>query len=52
MAVRGDGSYCGYVSGCCTEAAVAAEAISISPVSSPTLMKIWTISFQSELLSK
>jgi hypothetical protein len=25
--------------GCCTEAAVAAEAISISPVSSPTLMK-------------
>lgn len=27
MAVRGDGSYCGYVSGGCTEAAVAAEAI-------------------------
>lgn len=27
MAVRGDGSYCGYISGGCTEAAVAAEAI-------------------------
>lgn len=27
MAVRGDGGYCGYVSGGCTEAAVAAEAI-------------------------
>ncbi|MRH98213.1 XdhC family protein [Agrobacterium tumefaciens] len=27
MAVRGDGSYCGFVSGGCTEAAVAAEAI-------------------------
>ncbi|MBY3259654.1 XdhC family protein [Rhizobium laguerreae] len=27
MAVRGDGSYCGYVSGGCTEAAVATEAI-------------------------
>jgi xanthine dehydrogenase accessory factor len=27
MAVRGDGEYCGYVSGGCTEAAVAAEAI-------------------------
>jgi len=27
MAVRGDGGYCGYVSGGCTEAAVAAEAV-------------------------
>ncbi|WP_275784727.1 XdhC family protein [Pararhizobium gei] len=27
MAVRGDGAYCGYVSGGCTEAAVAAEAV-------------------------
>lgn len=27
MAVRGDGGYCGYVSGGCTEAAVAAEAL-------------------------
>ncbi|MBP2490913.1 xanthine dehydrogenase accessory factor [Rhizobium leguminosarum] len=27
MAVRGDGSFCGYVSGGCTEAAVAAEAM-------------------------
>ncbi|MBY3125448.1 XdhC family protein [Rhizobium laguerreae] len=27
MAVHGDGSYCGYISGGCTEAAVAAEAI-------------------------
>ena len=27
MAVRGDGLYCGYVSGGCTEAAVAADAV-------------------------
>lgn len=40
MAVRFDGQYCGYVSGGCTEAAVAAEAVSAISSGADRLLKL------------
>lgn len=40
MAVRGDGGYCGYVSGGCTEAAVAAEAIAAIKIGNDRALRL------------
>jgi xanthine dehydrogenase accessory factor len=40
MAVRGDGGYCGYVSGGCTEATVAAEAVAAIGIGNDRYLKL------------